>query len=74
MGYRRLEIGFVFVKYDLFYTTTFIHYCIYMNFRIHLTQFYINFWRQEHQRDDLLVDRSTPEILRFHPIPPLIFP
>ena len=40
-----------------------------MNFCIDLTQFYINFSRQEHQIDVLDV-----LILKFHPIPPLIFP
>ena len=37
-----------------------------------LTQFYINFWRQEHQID--VMSQSTPELLRFQPIPPFIFP
>ena len=44
-----------------------------MNFRIILTQFYINFSRQEHQIEVLYVC-TTPEILRFNPIPPFIFP
>ena len=39
-----------------------------MIFCIILTQSYINFSRQEHQKDVLLVS------LRFHPIPPFIFP
>ena len=45
-GYRRFQIGCVFVEYDLliynFYTKM-----LCMNFRINLTQFYINFSRQE---------------------------
>ena len=53
MGYRRFQIGCVFVEYDLFnfYITTFIQNWIYMNFRINFTQFYINFSRQEHLID-----------------------
>ena len=43
---------------------------IYMNFRIILTQFYINFSRQEH----LMCIVQRHEIIRFHPIPPFIFP
>ena len=39
----------------------------YARFGIILTQFYVNFSRQEQ-------NRSKPEILRFHPIPPFIFP
>ena len=38
-----------------FNTTTFIQNCIYMKFRINLTQFYINFLRKEHQIDVLYV-------------------
>ena len=55
VGYRRFQIGCVFVEYDLFNTTTFRQNCIYMNFRTNLTQFYINFSRQEHQIDVLYV-------------------
>ena len=33
-GYRRFQIGCVFVEYDLFNTTTFIQNCQYMNFHI----------------------------------------
>ena len=55
MGYCRFQIGFVFVEYDLFYTTTFIQNCIHMNFRINLTQFYTNFSRQYHQIEFLYV-------------------
>ena len=36
-------------EYDLFKPTTFLQNCIYINFCIDLTQFYINFSRQEHQ-------------------------
>ena len=36
-------------EYDLFNPTISIRNCIYMNFRINLTQFYINLSRQEHQ-------------------------
>ena len=41
-------IGCVFAEYDLFKPTIFIQNCIYMNLSIILTQFYINFSRQEH--------------------------
>ena len=41
LGYRRFQIGCVFAEYDLFKPTTFIQTCIYMNFRIILTQLYI---------------------------------
>ena len=68
MGYRRFQIDFVFVEFDLFNATTFIQNCIFMNFRINLTQFYINFSKQEHQIELSLVAIS------FQPIPPLIFP
>ena len=47
---------------------------LYIRFGIILTQFYINFSRHEHQIEVLFIYRSTPEILRFHPIPPFIFP
>ena len=47
----RFQIGCVFVEYDLYnISTTFIQNYIYMHFRINLTQFYINFSRQEHDR------------------------
>ena len=57
MGLNRFQICCVFDDYDLFKPTTFIQKCIIieffiqamnMNFRIILTQFYINFSRHEH--------------------------
>ena len=51
--YRCFQIGCVIVLYDLFKTTTFIQNCIYMNFRMKLTPFFIHFSRQEHQIDVL---------------------
>ena len=39
----------LFTEYDLFKPTTFIQICIYINFRIYLTQFYISFSRHGHQ-------------------------
>ena len=68
VGYLRFQIDCV--EYDLFKPTTSIQNCIYMNFRIILTQFYVHL--QEHQMSYMY--RSTLEILRFHPIPPFIFP
>ena len=50
-----IKAMFFFVEYDLFYTTNVIQNCIYINFRINLTQFYINFSTQEHQIDVLYV-------------------
>ena len=55
LRYRRFQIGCAFVEYDLFNTATFIQNCLYMNFRINLTQFYITFSRQEHPIDVLYV-------------------
>ena len=49
MGYNRFQIGCVFAEYDLFKPTISIQNCINMNFRIILTQLYINFSKQEHQ-------------------------
>ena len=54
MGYNRFQIGWVIVEYDLFKTTILIQNLIY-SFGIVLTQFYINFSRQEHQIDVLYV-------------------
>ena len=50
-GYNYFQIGCVFVKYP----TTLIQNQIYIRFGIILTQFYINFLRQEHQIDVLYV-------------------
>ena len=44
---------------------------LYFRFGIILTQFYINFSRQEHQMSYMY--RSKPEILRFQPIPLSVF-
>ena len=38
MGYNRIQIGCVFVEYDLFNTTTFIQNLTYVRFGIILTQ------------------------------------
>ena len=59
MGYSSFQIGCVFVEYGLFNTTTFIRNLIYIRFGIILTQFYINFSRQEHQLDVLYVSFKT---------------
>ena len=48
LGYLRFQISCIFAEYDLFKPTVSIQKCTYMNFRI-LTQFYINFSRQDHQ-------------------------
>ena len=51
-------------------TTTLIQNFAYMHFGIILTQFYINFSRQENQIELCNRSQSTPEIFRFKPIPP----
>ena len=55
VGYNRFQIGYIFAEYDLFNSTTFIQNCIYTNFRINLTKFYIIFSRQEHQIEVLYI-------------------
>jgi len=60
VGYRRFQIAFVFVDYDLFNATTIMQNRIYMNFRTNLTQFYINFLRQKHQIDVLYFSFTVP--------------
>ena len=59
LGYRCFQIGCVFVEYDLLNTTTL--YLTYIRFGIILTQFYINFSRQEHQIELLCLN----QLLRF---------
>ena len=61
--YTCFQIGCVIDEYDLFNITTFIHNLTYVLFGIILTQFYVNFSRQEHYGY-----RSMLEILRFQPI------
>ena len=48
-------LNFLHYIFSILKPTTYIQNCIYMNFRINLTQFYINFSRQEHQIDVLYV-------------------
>ena len=55
MGYCSFQIGCVIVEYGLFNTTNLKQNLIYIRFGIILTQFYINFSRQEHQIDVLYV-------------------
>ena len=54
-GISSFQIGYIFVEYNLWNTPTLIQNCIYMNLRINLVQFYINFSRQEHQIEVLYV-------------------
>ena len=56
---RHFQIGCVIVEYDLFNTTNLIQNLIYIPFGIILTQFYINFSRQEHQIDVLYISFNT---------------
>ena len=55
VGYSHFQIGCVFVEYNLYNSTNLIQNIIYTRFGITLTQFYINFSRQEHQIDVLYV-------------------
>ena len=59
VGYSSFQIGCVIVEYCLFNTTTLIRNPINIRFGIILTQFYINFSRQEHQIDVLYVTFKT---------------
>ena len=59
MAYNRFQIDCVTVEYDLFNTTTFIQILAYAHFGIILTQFYVNFSRQEHKIDVLKVSFKT---------------
>ena len=55
MGYNRFQIACVFAEYELFKPlTTFIQNCMHTDIRIS-AQFYIDFSRQEHQKDVLKV-------------------
>ena len=43
-----LQFQILFTENDLFRSTITLQNCVYMNFRINLTRFYINFSRQEY--------------------------
>ena len=58
MGYDRFQIGCVVVEYDLF-NATIIRNRTYVRFGIILTPFYVNFSRQKHKIDVLLVSFKT---------------
>ena len=51
--YSHFQIGCVIDEYDLFNATTFTQNLTYVLFGIILTQFYVNFSRQEHKIDVL---------------------
>ena len=55
MRYSRFQIGCVIVEYDLFNATTFIQNLTDVLFGIILTQFYVNFSKQEHKINVLYV-------------------
>ena len=57
LGYRCFQIGCIFTVCSK--PTIFIQNVIFINFRIHLTQFYINFSRHEHQIELLLVSINS---------------
>ena len=59
MRYNRFQIGCVIVEYDLFNATTFLQNLTYDRFGIILTQFYVNFSRQEYKIDVLYVSIKT---------------
>ena len=50
VGYNLFQIGCIFAEYELL-NLLLLYKIVYMNFRIILTQFYINLSRQEHQID-----------------------
>ena len=52
---RRFQIGCLIVEYDLFNTTHLMQNLIFIRFGITLTQFYVNFLRQEPQLDVLYI-------------------
>ena len=64
MGYVRLKICCVFAGYDLSPTIS-IQKCIYTNFRINLTPFYINFSRHEHHDRTFMGRDQELKILAF---------
>ena len=68
------QIGCVFAEYDQFKPTISIQNCIFWNFCINVTQFYINFSRQEHQIYNFHGLRSRAKVISFQPIPSFIFP
>ena len=72
VGYTRFQIGCVFVEYDLFKPTTFIQNCIY-EFSDNFDTCYISISRDRNIRKMSYMYRSSPEILRYHPIPPFHF-
>ena len=55
VGYSSFQIDCVIVEYGLFNTTNCILNLIYIRFGVILTQFYINFSRQEHQIDVICI-------------------
>ena len=72
LRYCRLQIGCVFAEYDLFKSAIFIPNLVYTDFCINLTQFCINYSRQEHR--NICRTLMGLDQLRFQPIPPFIFP
>ena len=64
-----------FAEYELLKTLIHISYLIYTSSGITLTQFYINFSRQEHQIE-LIKGRGRDQLLKRldQPLPPFIFP
>ena len=61
----------IFAEYDLLKPTISIQIFIYINFRINLIQFYINFSRQEHQIELSWVQNKS--VFRFLLISPFHF-
>ena len=45
LGYRRFQIGSIFVKSNLFKPTIYIHNFMHIDFHVNLKQFHINFSR-----------------------------
>ena len=75
MGYSSFQIGLVIVEYGPFNTTTLIQNLIYIRFGIIFDTVLYQFLETgTSDRCLFYMHRLTPEILRFHPIPPFFFP
>ena len=67
--FSNFQIRCVFAENDLFKTFIPILHLIYISFGITLTQFYINFSWQEHQKELIDCDQFDPKVFMFQPIP-----
>ena len=72
--FSNFQIRCVFAENDLFKTFIPILHLIYISFGITLTQFCIDFTRQEHQIELIGCDQLDPKVFMFQPITPFHFP